>query len=303
MPNNTNNLTVDNYDPGVNISLGNGAHDLVLDWSAGGNTIAVGQGDNSVVADINGNYDIATLGNGAADIGVIYAATGVTMTLGNGDGDIGVDYSHGGNTFILGNGAGDIVYAPVGPDSSGETITVGNGANDTVVELDSFASTIHLGHGWGDTVWLATGRAGPGSYDAAVSFAARGATLDLFDAGGTSFASPTLASQASVSTAALDVIKGMVAGDSIILPTGAGNTDTLAAAANLAGVANQAVFATGTYNATAHTFTENATGHDALLTVDTQGAYSESGFLSVVLVGAAAEIAGSTIHSGTITLG
>ena len=63
------------------------------------------------------------------------------------------------------------------------------------------------------------------------------------------------------------------------------------------------MFASGTYNATAHTFTESATGHDALLTFDTQGAYSGSGFLSVVLVGAAGDIAGSTIHSGTITLG
>ena len=74
-------------------------------------------------------------------------------------------------------------------------------------------------------------------------------------------------------------MKGLVAGDHIVLPT----SDTLVTGAgNGAGVNNEAVLATGTYNATAGTFTFGGSGgHDTLLTYD-DGAHN---FVSVVLVG------------------
>ncbi|HEY2481812.1 MAG TPA: hypothetical protein VGI30_06395, partial [Caulobacteraceae bacterium] len=83
-------------------------------------------------------------------------------------------------------------------------------------------------------------------------------------------------------------------GDKIILPTGA---DALVSMHNMAGIMNDAVLTTGTYSAGGGTFTESLTGHDALLTYDAGG----STFVSVVLVGGAAEAAHATISGDTIT--
>jgi hypothetical protein len=291
--------------PNDSITLGNGLGDVVADSSAGGNTITLGQG-NGDGAFVSGVGDTIALGNGALDQVGLNGGGGDTVTVGNGAGVALGDYSTGGNSITLGNGAGDLVYDPAylvfGPISLGDAITVGNGPNDVVYELNPIASTVHVGAGAGDTVYLLTGAAGPyiSLFLATVTFGGPNATLDFnyIGAGGASFATPTLASQTFVSTSTLDVIKGLtVAGDSIVL--NAGNTDTLATTSNLAGVANEAVFAAGTYSALSHIFTESAAGHDALLTFDTGG----SNFLSVVLVGAAHDIAGSTIDSGTITLG
>jgi hypothetical protein len=131
-----------------------------------------------------------------------------------------------------------------------------------------------------------------------VTFGGLDAELDLRFSGGQSFVNPTTTGQTSVTTSVLDVISGLVTGDHIVLPS---LGETLATAPNLAGIADQAVFATGTYDAAAETFTEGS-GRDALLTIDSHGS-GGTGFFSVVLVGAAHEIAGSTIHVGTITMG
>jgi hypothetical protein len=98
-----------------------------------------------------------------------------------------------------------------------------------------------------------------------------------------SFATATTTSQTTISTANLDVIKGLSVGDSITFaggPDGVSGAATVQASKNLAGVAGDVEFARGTYNAIGETFTENTTGHDTLLTYGTTGH-----FVGIVLVG------------------
>jgi hypothetical protein len=133
-----------------------------------------------------------------------------------------------------------------------------------------------------------------------VTFGGLGATLDLSQTAGPSFVVPTTKFQASVDTNNLDKISGLVSGDHIVMSGGDANHDTLAPkTSNLAGIDNQAAFAAGTYEAATHTFTFDRKGPDVLLTYD-DGTHQ---FLSVVLVGAAGDIAGAAINHGTITLG
>jgi S-layer protein len=225
-----------------------------------------------------GNTEIS-LGNGVDDI---YLYSGInTVSLGNGANDYVQTVNSSGH-ISLGDGAGDIV-ATTGGNS---TITLGNGAGDhvTIGSID----TVTLGTGAGDRVDFSNSPAN-------VTFQGPSALAD-FDSGQVavaSFATPTTTSQAEISTSNLNVVSGLVAGDQILLP----HVDSLAMATNLAGVAAEAVFTAGVYNAGAGTFTESLSGHDALLTYDSGG----STFVSVVLVGAAAEIGHSTVSGETIT--
>ena len=293
MPNPT---VINNYADDQIITLGDVAKDQVNDYSAGGNTITLGNGAGDSVYS-NAPYDSIFLGNGKADSVFLDKGTYFSdVTLGNGNLDSVTDNGFGFSLISLGNGAGDTVSANT---LLGDEIAVGWGAKDVVTAFGGADGYfIETGAGSGDVVRLDTGApVGIGGQDGAseVFFGGPNATLDLtYVVGPSSLAAPL--------TYRLDIISGLVKGDHIILSGGSANTDTVASSASLGGVAGEAVLTPGTYDSGAHMFTAGA-GPDALLTYDTQGANGGSGYVSVVLVGAAHEIAGSTIHAGTITLG
>ena len=244
-----------------------------------GVVIALGDGHDDRVDD-HGSSNTISFGNGDGDkFFAVQDSTGDTVTLGDGNHDTAIDDGGlGGNTFILGNGNSDSVIEF--DQALHSTVTLGNGDHDYVA-LISFG--FHLGQ-------------------TDVTFGGPQAELDLGGAQGPSFLTPTTRDQTSIDTSGLDVISGLVQGDHIDLWRGSANIPTLATAANLAGVNGGAVLATGTYNASAHSFTQSATGHDALLTEST-GFPGFVRFVSVVLVGAASDVAGSFLHHGVITLG
>ena len=247
---------------------------ILHDDSPGDNIITLHSGPEDQVTVFQASHDVITLGNGSHD----FVQTGRGGSFGGSD-----------NTVNLGNGNDDTVYdfqSRETPSPFYDTITMGAGARDLVV-LTTSAHDTHT-----DSPFI-TGVAH-------VTFGGPDATLDLRSTSGPSFFPATTAGQTSVDADRLDVIGGLVKGDHIHLSGfQAPNTDVLGTSHGLAGVPGEALFATGTYSASVHTFTESAAGQDALLTFD-DGTHH---FLSVVLVGAAHEIAGSTIHDGTITLG
>jgi S-layer protein len=110
-------------------------------------------------------------------------------------------------------------------------------------------------------------------------------------------------------TSTFDVIRGLVAGDTITLikaiGTDAGTTvktaDLTLAGTNLAAANNAVVFATGTYDAGAGTFTYAANGADTVMTYDTGAGATVTGE-SVVLVGFKVGSA-TTASTGFITFG
>jgi hypothetical protein len=227
------------------------------------NVVSIGDGAQSSVTDASSGADTITLGNGAGDHVTLSGAGTAIVTLGDGAKDIVDDTGAGANTIHLGSGGGDQVVLGAGTD----VVTLGAGAGDTVV-------------------FNATGIS-------SVSFAGTTARADLSHVVTASFPTPTTTSQADILTNHVNVISDFVHGDSIVLPV----ADLVATANNLAGVAGHAMFATGTYNAAAGTFDHGASGPDALLTYDA-GGFS---FVSVVLVGGAAEIGHATVSVDVIT--
>ena len=307
-----NSTVINNHLSDQTITLGDVPKDQVNDYSVGYNTITLGQGAGDSVHSFAG-FDTISLGGGkgdsvfldAVELGFVGIASSVV--LGNGAADTVVDSGRGLNNIALGDGAGDFVYADTyfgdGPAVTEfavtGSITVGNGGHDVVQAFEGLGGyTIQTGSGSGDVVQLDTGAVGTlwGVLAGAstVSFGGPNATLDLSQAAGPSPALPDVSG--------LDIISGLIKGDHIVLSGGTLNTDTAVASTSLGGVANEAVLTPGTYDPIGQTFTAGA-GPDALLTYDTQGFNSGSGYLSVVLVGAAHEIHGTTIHAGVITLG
>ena len=118
-------------------------------------------------------------------------------------------------------------------------------------------------------------------------------TADLSRVTGDSFLTPTAADQMSIVAKGLNLISGLTHGDRIVLPIA---ETTLHAASNLAGVADAAELATGTYNAGTGAFTYGAAGADALLTYDSGGGH----FVSVILVGGGSEAAHATLSGSAI---
>jgi hypothetical protein len=215
------------------------------------------------VTDASSGADTLTLGNGAGDQVILSGAGAAIVALGDGSKDIVNDTGAGANTIHLGAGDGDQVVVGAGTD----VVTLGAGAGDEVV-------------------FNATGIT-------SASFAGTTARTDLSHVVTASFLTPTTTSQADILTNHVNVISGFVHGDSIVLPV----ADLVTTANNLAGVAGHAMFATGNYNAAAGTFDYAAGGPDALLTYDA-GGFS---FVSVVLVGGAAEVGHATVSGDVIT--
>jgi S-layer protein len=248
----------------TDVTLGNGV-DVVTLYNGTANVVSVGNGAGDVVSDFSNGNDTLSLGSGAGDF-VTHTGTGnASITVGNGAGDVVVHNGIGNDIIHVGNGAGDIVDTGFGMD----TVVFGTGTGDTVVLSDD---------------------AGAGSGIVNVTFHGAGATVDLTNVLTESFLTPTTTSQVDILTNNVSVITGLAHGDTITLPT----FDTVVTGVhNMAGVAGEAIFTTGTYDAGAGTFTEGLSGHDSLLTYD-----SGFGFVSVVLVGGAAESAHATNGSG-----
>ncbi len=277
---------------GIHATLGDASVEMFgnadtgfTDVVTGGNgtDIFIGTGTEGLTVGSGGNSDV-TLGDGAGDI-VVVAFGGNAISVGNGNGDIVETLSAGNSTITMGNGNGDQAD-DVG--SGNNVIHVGNGAGDAV-ETGTGMDTVVFGTGSHDTIFLSDD-AGGGSGIVNVTFGGALATVDLSNVVTQSFLTPTTTSQVDILTNNVSVVTGLVHGDTITLPT----LDTVVTGVhNMAGVAGEAIFTTGTYSAGGGTFTEGLAGHDALLTYDSGGGV----FVSVVLVGGAAESAAA--HSGT----
>jgi hypothetical protein len=226
------------------------------------NVVVVGDGTNLVVS--GAVADTITGGNGA---NTIYAGAGNNkVTLGNG---INTVFSDGGaDTIVVGNG-----YNNISTGAGNDKITVGTGAN--IVNAGTGSDTITFGaHVVGMIDQLVIGSA----TDSGSLVTATG------------------------STAALDVVKGIQAGDTITFSGMSYATGNLSlTGSTLAGTDNAVVFATGTYDATAKTFVYSATGTDTLVTYDTDATASSVVDHSIVLVGFHAA-ATTTATAGIVTL-
>jgi len=276
---------------GITATLGNASVEMFGNANTGHTDTVTGGNGTDIFAGTgylgdtvgSGGNSIVTFGDGANDIIVVVSGTN-TLSVGNGHGDIIETASSGNSTITMGNGAGDVA-ADVG--SGNNVINVGNGAGDTV-GTGTGQDTVVFGTGSGDRVVLSDDSGG-GSGIVNVTFHGSLATLDLSSVNDASFATPTTTSQVNILTNNVSVVTGMTHGDTIVLPA---NSDSVVTGVhNMAGVAGEAIFTTGTFSGGAGTFTEALNGTDALLTYDSGGGV----FVSVVLVGGAAESAHAAI--------
>ncbi len=266
--------------------------------NSGTGAATVTEAPSATLATLNLNGSVAfTLGT--ADVGTPASATsgdtlhtGVTVagSTDNAVVSLAIDGAASGKTdsITLGNGA-DTVQVLVGGGT--ENITLGNGAN--TVELSQVAA------GTVDKIVLGTGvnavTLGLGLDTVTFGTHAKADSLILTNSTTGSFATPTTTSQVTIIATAVDVVTGLVAGDTITVP----GATSVAAATNLAagGAATDVEVAHGTYSGTAGTFSYSSAGTDTLMTYGT-GATA----VSVVLVGFdfTSKIA---ISGGIVTLG
>jgi hypothetical protein len=237
-----------------------------------------------------GNTSV-TLGNGH-DFVQLNTGAHNSVSLGSGNGDTIWDFSNGTDSLSVQNGNGDWIYAS---GTHPVSIHMGNGINDVAEHEGGGNAAISVGTGLGDTVEV-------GSGVDTVSFGAHAPsltlwdTLDLDNLTAQSFTPQTTASQVSVLAGGLDVVSGLAHGDHIDLP-GAASGDTVGGViTNLAGVAGEVVFSTGTLSG--GVFTYSAGGHDALMIYDN----GSGGFVDVALVGGAAEAAHAHAIGGGVIL-
>jgi S-layer protein len=305
---------------GITANLGNASVDLLGNANAGftdvitggnGTDIIVGNGFDTFFGTPtgqtgHGGNTIVTLGDGNNDVVAVYNGTHNVISLGNGHDDLVYDFSNGADTISLGNGHDGFVLLAGSGNSS---VTFGSGANDFLDDEGSGNNVIHFGNGGNDTAVTGTGMdtvvfgtgsgdtvqlsddTGAGSGIVNVTFHGALATVDLSAVDDASFLTPTTTSQVDILTNNVSVFTGLVHGDTITLPT----FDTVVTGVhNMAGVAGEAIFTTGTYSGGGGTFTEGLAGHDALLTYDSGGGV----FVSVVLVGGATESAHAVNGTG-----
>jgi len=237
--------------------------------STGGVTVTGGAGavkftDAGIAA---GKTDTVTAGDGnnVITIGNTNSAN-ASVTLGAGNNTVDLHLTQGKDTITVGNG---------------NNILKGGAGND-IISVGSGTNTITGGAG-ADTITLA---AHAGKVDTIVQ-----------NSGDSGLNNATV-TQTSELTGGFDVVKGIAAGDKIDLSAmAASNTAVTLSAANLAGVAGHAVFATGTYDAVNGVFNYGATGADTVVTYDHAGGVFES----IILVGYHAG-ANTAIAAGIITL-
>ncbi|MFT4812825.1 MAG: Ca2+-binding RTX toxin-like protein, partial [Paracoccaceae bacterium] len=212
------------------------------------------------------------------------ATKGVTYVGGAGN-DVITGQNGQVNTVTLGNGVNSYTHA----GSAGiQTVTGGTGV-DTIT--GGTANDVIVGGGGADQI---TGNAG------ADSITVSGTTSKLFNAAvGDSGTNTSTTIQTSQLTSTFDVITGVAAGTTYQLFT---NTTALTATnnANLAGVDNQVVFAKGTYDSGAGTFTYATNGTDTAMTYDTTVG-GGTNYETVILVGYAQAATTAISGAGLIT--
>jgi S-layer protein len=236
-----------------------------------------------------------TVGSGFEFVsGILAATTAATTTTvtGSANGGDTIDLSAALSLVVI-NGAASGVNTLTGSSANKSTITGGTGA-DTIIGGD-LTDTI-VGGGGADLI-----TAGKGADTITVS----GNTFTITLAVDASGANTSTTIQTAQLTSTFDVVFGAAAGGKIDLGnTSVGAGDLTLAGVNLAapGAADLAVFARGTYDAAAGTFTYAANGADSALTYDADGITASVQAETIILVGF---VAGATTAAvlGVITLG
>jgi len=233
-------------------------------------TVAAGAGFTWTSGAVTGNLVVNGSATGGDNINVALAATAGKTTS--------VTVFSGSNT-VTGSGLVDNITGGTGAD----TITAAAG-NDVII-----------GGGGADQI---TGGVG------ADRITVTGNTWLITQALGASGVNTSTTIQTAQLTSTFDVIFGAAAGGRIDLGNaGIAGADLNLAGINLAGVAadDSAVFARGTFDSAAGTFTFAANGADSALTYDAGAAVGQT-FETIILVGF---VAGATTAAtaGVITLG
>jgi S-layer protein len=260
-----------------------GANIVVLSAATVADTYIGGSGADTVTI-ANALANTLTLGNGANTVNG--ASTGNNTITGGSGADVFITSTGGKNTVNFGDGANDFTSTSTGV----QTYTGGSGV-DTVI-TGAGKDVINAGAGSN----LITAGAG------ADTITVTGSTSKVTQVAGASGTNTSTTIQTSELTSTFDVIFGAAAGFKIDLGNTATITTTLTTAGtNLAASATDdvAVFARGTYDATAGTFTYAANGADTALTYDSAiapGVTAET----IILVGFVS--GASTAVAGVITL-
>ena len=263
---------------------------------------------------VSGNAGL-NLGTGTMTTITSIDASGMTNTAGTAG--TGFSYTTGvlaAASTIKGSATGgDVINAAAA--TAAVTITETAGTN-TITGSSTIASTLTGGTG-ADTINGGAGKdviVGGGGADVitggagADTITVSGVTAGIVQAIGASGVNTATNTQTSELTTTLDVIKGLAAGDTITLNsmvTGAALVTAdlaLTNATNLQGTADKVVFAHGTYDAGAGTFTYAANGLDTAMTYNDTGVAHGTTFETVILVGYSVGSA-TTAAAGVITLG
>jgi len=228
------------------------------------------------------------------------AGAGVTYTGGSGA-DVISGLNAFANTVTLGNGTNSFTHAAT---AGIQTVTGGTGV-DTIT--GGTANDVIVGGGGADQITGGTG---------ADKITVSGSTATLFyaAAGGDSGTNTSTTIQTAELTSTFDVVTGAATGLKLNLGTTAGTdvagyggaagaTLDVSLVTNLAGVADQIVFARGAYDSAAGTFTYAANGADSVVTYDASGAGNGSAYNSVVLVGFVQTVTTGAVVAGVLTLG
>ncbi|NVE01395.1 S-layer family protein [Massilia sp. BJB1822] len=277
-----------------------------------------------VILDGNGATTLKV--SGTAATGLTFAGTGLTTVDASGLNVAGAGAANTGLTWTSGaltaavtikgsaNG-GDVIDAQLATKAVTITETAGtNTIKGSTVVTGGVAVTNTLTGGTGaDTIYGGAGKdviVGGGGADVIIGNA--GADLITVSgnkatikqvAAGDSGANTSTTIQTSELTSTFDVVKGVVAGDKIDLSfISAFTTSALVLnGTNLAAADNKVVFASGTYDAAAGTFTFAANGADTAVTYDTNTTGTIAGE-TIILVGFHADATNTTAAGGIVTL-
>jgi len=293
-------FTITDSDTGaVSITAGDIVDAATLTFTnSGAGSLVIGSltAASAATIDLNGSVGLTLIGDSVA--------TGVTVAGGTDNAKVSLTFTTGAtgthtDTITLGNGI-DTITLGAGAAGATEIITLGNGG--TSVAANHFSTVNLLASASTATVTVGTGvnlvETGTGLDN--VTFGAHSPSVTAYDTlsvGQTaaSFTIATTNSQTAINANALDVIKGLVAGDTLSFANIANLTGAAAggdggasavvsgsAANGLGGVNAEVTFAHGTYSG--GNFTLSATGTDTLVTYDA-GNTAAHHFVSVVLVG------------------
>lgn len=302
---------------GTNTNTANVVDSAVTSLKIAGSESLVlkGLGSNTVTT-----IDTSGIGKGlTVDLtGITVASSGVTLTGGAGAVKFTDSSIAAGKTDTVTAGDGDNIIT-IGAGNSGKaTVTLGNGNNTVNLTGTQGKDIVTVGNGnnniiggdGADTINVGSGnnsvKGGMGAD--VITFAAHTGKVGtvVMSASGDTGANNATVTQTSELANTFDVIKGFTAGDKIDLSAinagFYGTSGLVLAGTNLAAVDNKVVFVTGTYDATAGTFTYSASGADTAVTYDTTTGSAAVTGETIILVGVHAG-ATTTATGGVITLG